>query len=348
MASGILLVGNFHLTASGCPPVGEELGNRLRSAGWTVLTTSRVGPAAPRVLDMVATVFRRRREYSVAQVDVFSGRAFVWAEAVTEALRAAGKPYVLTLHGGNLPAFSLRYPGRVRRLLRRAAAVTAPSRYLVEELRSLRPDLLMVPNGLPLDAYRFRLRERIRPRLLWLRAFHRIYNPELALAAVARLIPDFPDLRLTMVGPDHGDGTWVATQAKVGSLGLSEHVELSGRIPKADVPGRMDRADILLNTPTIDNAPVSVLEGLAAGLCVVSTNVGGIPYLLENGRDSLLVPSADPDAMALAIRRLLTEPGLAGTLSRQGRVTAERSDWSNVLEQWSTLLVQVTGSPAHA
>jgi Glycosyltransferase len=93
-----------------------------------------------------------------------------------------------------------------------------------------------------------------------------------------------------------------------------------------------------LNTSRVDNTPVSVLEAMACGLCVVSTNVGGISYLLEDGHDALLVPSNDPSAMAAAVHRILVEPSLAKHLSYNARKKSEQFDWSNILPQWEALL----------
>ena len=73
-------------------------------------------------------------------------------------------------------------------------------------------------------------------------------------------------------------------------LGVSERVEFAGGVAKADVPAALSRGDIFLNTTNVDNTPVSVLEAQAAGLAVVSTNVGGLPFLLEDGKNALLVP----------------------------------------------------------
>ena len=109
----------------------------------------------------------------------------------------------------------------------------------------------------------------------------------------------------------------------------------------------MDRGDIFLNTTNVDNTPVSVLEAMACGLCIVTTNVGGIPHLLEHEHDALLVPSDDPAAMAAAVRRILTETGLAARLSHHARAKAERMDWSVVLPQWESL-IRAVGSSSQA
>jgi len=290
---------------------------------------------------MIAVVHAAREQYDVAQIDVFSGRAFVWAEAVAAALRACGKPFVLSLHGGLLPEFAARWPRRVRRLLGTASAVTAPSPYLASALQPYRADLLLLPNGLRASRYTYRERTHPQPRLLWLRAFHQVYNPSLALRTVAALRGDFPDVELQMVGPDHGDGTLDAIRAEVRAAGLADCVQLVGRVPKDEVPRHLDAADILLNTPRADNAPVSLLEAFAAGLCVVSTDVGGIPLLVEDGHNALLVPSDQAERMAAAVRRILSCAGLGGALSRTARATALSYDWQQILPRWTALLERV-------
>jgi glycosyltransferase involved in cell wall biosynthesis len=337
----VLMVGNFLSATHGVRGVCEELAARLPPLGWPVLTTSSEPRKAARVADMLRTAWRERGAYAVAQVDVYSGAAFVWAEAVCWTLRRAGKPYVLTLHGGNLPAFARRWPGRVRRLLASAEAVTAPSAYLREQLRPFRRDIKLQPNPLDIGRYEFRLRAAPQPRLVWLRAFHRMYNPALAPAVVARLAPEFPELTLTLTGPDKGDGSLQNVREVAERLGVADRVTFAGAVEKRGVGGRLNGGDIFLNTTNVDNTPVSVLEAMACGLCVVSTNVGGLPYLLRDGEDALLVPRNDVGAMAAAVRRVLTEPGLGARLSSRARRKAEECDWGNVLPQWDELLTRV-------
>lgn len=342
----VLLVGNFLSTTHGVRGVGEELALRLQPLGWPVLTTSPEPRRALRLCDMLRSTWRWRRTYAVAQVDVFSGAAFVWAEAVCALLGRLGKPYVLTLHGGNLPAFAQRWPRRVRQLLASAAVVTAPSAYLREQLRAYRDDIRMQPNPLEIARYPFRWREQPQPRLVWLRAFHQMYNPTLAIKVLAQLAAEFPACTLTMIGPDKGDSSLAAVRAAAAALGVADRVTFTGAIPKTEVAGFLNRGDIFLNTTHVDNTPVSVLEAQACGLCVVSTDAGGLPYLLRHESDALLTPVNAADAMTAAVRRLLKEPALAAYLSAQGRAKAAQCDWANILPLWDALLMQLVTQTA--
>jgi glycosyltransferase involved in cell wall biosynthesis len=338
----VLLVGNFLSGANvnrSCPSaVCEQLASRLSDKGWDILTTSNCVNRFTRMIDMVATVWNQRHRYSVSQVDIFSGPSFYWAEAICWTLRKAGKPYILTLRGGNLPSFASRWPKRVRNLLRSAAAVSTPSRYLLEQLSSHRDDMHLIPNPLDLNACKFTLRKEPQARLIWLRSFHEIYNPMMAPMVLAKLSKDFPDIQLIMVGQDKGDGSFQKTQQVAAALGVTDRIVYPGKVSKAEVPEWLNKGDILLNTTNVDNTPVSVLEAMACGLCVVSTNVGGIPYLLKHDVDSLLVPPDSPDAMVSAVHRILAEKGLPERLSYNARKKAEKSDWSIVLPLWEALL----------
>jgi len=138
----------------------------------------------------------------------------------------------LTLHGGYLPAFAERWPRRVRRLLGSAAEVTTPSPYLLHRMRSSREDLHLVPNPLDLLTFPFRPRSHVRPRLIWVRAFHRIYNPTLAPRALALLAGEFPEIRPTMTGPGKGDGSLQKTPELARTLGADRYSAWPGAAPR--------------------------------------------------------------------------------------------------------------------
>lgn len=340
----VLLVGNFLSASEGIRAPIEDLAAWLERSGWKISVTSTKRSRPLRLLDMATTAWKRREDYAVAQVDVFSGPAFFWAEVVCWTLRRAGKPYVLTLHGGNLPNFAWRWPGRVRRLLRSAAVVTAPSPYLLSHMETLDTNVQIVPNALDLAKYRYRERNWPSPRLIWLRAFHRLYNPSLAPKVLALLAGEHTDITLTMIGPDKGDGSLGETRRVAAELKVADRVHILGPVPKSEVPYHLNTGDLFLNTANIDNTPVTVIEAMACGLPVVSTNVGGIPYFLEDREDSLLVAPNNAEEMANAVHEILTADGLASRLSANAREKVREFDWPDVSARWDRLLSLVCRS----
>lgn len=337
----VLIVGNLLSKSTGIRFTSEELSKGLRVRGWPVISTSAVQNRGMRAADMLATVWLRRARYAVAQVNAYSGAAFLWAEAVGASLKALSCPYVVTLHSGAFPDFAERWPSRMRRLLESATVVTSPSPFLKKHFASWRPDIRLMPNGLSLGEYPYREITKANPRLVWVRAYERRYNPVLALQVVERLSPEFPEVELLMVGPDTEDWSAEQTRAEARRLGVDGQVQVRGPVPKAEVSSALQQGDIFLNTTNVDNAPVTVVEAMACGLCVVSTDAGGVPDLVADGEDALLVPQADPEAMAAAIRRILIEPATAAKLSRNGRLNAETHDWDRIFPKWEELLTAI-------
>jgi glycosyltransferase involved in cell wall biosynthesis len=342
----LLIVGNFLPGFELERYAGGALANKWEQSGGKVITTSHVRSRPLRLIDMLRTTYLRRRDYDVAHVTVFSGLAFFYAECVARLLSLMGKPCTLGLHGGNLPDFASRHPARIARLFSRACLVVCPSGYLYEKLKPLKPDMHLIPNAIDVSKYPLNLHHPAGARLLWLRAFHRIYNPMMAPAVLARLLETMPQAQLTMVGPDKRDGSYEATRRVANGLGVLDRIKFAGPVPNESVAQVLSEHDIFLNTTNVDNTPVSVIEAMASGLPVVSTNVGGIPYLLEHGKTALLVKSGDSEGMAAAVKTVLTEPDVALRLRTNGRQLAESFDWGVVLPEWKRLLTEANSKNA--
>lgn len=337
----LLLIGNHLQIKSSNTNIWQDLAERLRVSGHQVMTTSKRQNKALRLADMLTTIYTKKKQYDLAQIDVFSGPAFTWAYMSGMLLKLINKPFILTLHGGNLPEFSKKQSAKIRNLFSQAAAITVPSNYLLTKMQPYHSNFIFLPNALELASYSFIERFSPRPKLIWLRAFHETYNPAMAVGVVRHMKRVFPDTTLIMVGPDKGDGSLEKTQIMAKQLDLQVSISFPGGITKYEVPNWLNKGDIFLNTTNYDNTPISVMEAMACGLCIVSTNVGGIPHLLEDGVDALLVPPNDPEAMAAAVRRILEESGLAVKLSRNARMKAEQFDWSVILPKWQKLFIEV-------
>lgn len=338
--TSVLMVGNFLSLRGGHRHYCEDLADRFEARAWSVTRTSDRPGRVARVADMIKTTWSRRHSYAVAIVDVFSGPAFLWAEAIGFELEHLSIPYVLALRGGSLPSFAKGWPRRVRRLLSHASRVIAPSSYLRDELARFAPSISIIPNGLDLARYTARAREHVTPRFIWLRTFHSLYNPLLAVEAFALIRTKYRDATLRMVGSDR-DGSKARVERRIHELDLGDSIVLVPGVDKSQVGAELARGDVFLNTSNVDNTPVTVLEAMASGMSVISTNVGGLPYLLENGRDALLVPPHDAPAMAQAMERLLVEPELSSRLSKRAIERSRVFDWSTVLARWDDLLRDV-------
>jgi glycosyltransferase involved in cell wall biosynthesis len=310
------------------------------ATGYRTIAVSNATDRFARLADISTTLFRGRDDIDIALIEVYSGKAFVVADVASRISRFMGYKIILTLHGGNLPAFIRHFPGWTRRVLSRAHALVAPSEYLAKAVMTIGLTASVIPNVVNLGDYTYRCRGRIKPRLFWMRSFHPLYNPALALKVAAGLRAEYPDVSLVMAGQDKGAETTMRSAAR--DLGISDVVRFPGFLDKSGKAREGGDADIYLNTSRIDNMPVAVLEAGAMGLPVVATRVGGLPDLLQDGDNGLLVPDDDSTAMIAAVRRLLNEPKLTERLSINGRTLAERAAWPRVRPLWEELLQEVT------
>jgi len=233
-------------------------------------------------------------------------------------------------------------------VLARASLLVAPTEFIARAIIPLGFDVEIIPNIIELDDYSYRQRDVVRPRLFWMRSFHPAWNPAMAVRVLARLVQEVPDASLIMAGQDKGMLRDIQSLAE--RLGVISKIRFPGFL---DMDGKNREggiSDLYLNTNHIDNMPVAVVEACAMGLPVVATAVGGIPDMLTHGDTGLLVPDNDVEAMVRATRCLLNNPGLAGRLSRNGRMVAQRSAWAQVRPRWETVFENVisrSGSSGH-
>ena len=196
-------------------------------------------------------------------------------------------------------------------------------------------NVVYIPNSIAIEKYKFQERAIFKPNLLWVRSFSTIYNPLMALKILEILLEDYPGATLCMVGPDKDGSLKTCRQyAKIRHL----PVIFSGKMEKKEWIELSKEYDIFINTTHYDNTPISVIEAMALGLAVVSTNVGGIPYLLDHDKNALLVNDDDIVAFAKAIKAIINDPAQSQILTLNARKKVENFDWQVVKTQWTKIL----------
>ena len=138
-----------------------------------------------------------------------------------------------------------------------------------------------------------------------------------------------------MVGPEK-DETYKRCRMEVDKFDLP--VTFTGLLSKEEWIKASRGYDIFINTTNVDNTPISLIEALALGLPVITTNVGGIPYLIENNVTGILVEPNDAKAFTEAIIHLLEHPYLATSISTKARAKVEEFDWHKVKASWLSLI----------
>ncbi|MBX2944880.1 MAG: glycosyltransferase family 4 protein [Cyclobacteriaceae bacterium] len=330
----ILYLGNILSKRGGSVGFIETITPRL-SSRYKIKAVSSVKSRPLRLLHMLITVIRYQRSCEVVLVDTFSTQAFWFAYAVGKLCRFLKVPFIPIVRGGDFVKRLEASKAKCDFLFTHSYLNIVPSRFLEFHFNQHSYKVKYVPNFIELEKYPFRLRDQVQAKILWVRAFHRIYNPVLAVEVLNQL--NIPKAALCMVGGDT-DGTREHVEKRIAELELTDRVALPGRLLKDKWIKLADQYDIFLNTTTIDNMPVSVIEAMALGLPVVSTDVGGLPYLIENGITGVLVPSNNPDEMTKGVQELLTNPEYARQLSLNARQMVEQFDWDKVKLKWFEVL----------
>lgn len=214
--------------------------------------------------------------------------------------------------------------------MRWADMIVVPSGYLVEIFARFGLAARAIHNVVELEVFRYRERRPIRPVFLTSRLHEPLYNVPCVLRAFALIQQQYPDASLTVAG----DG-WMRPQLEelARDLGL-RNTRFVGRVPWDRMPDVYDEADIYLTATNIDNMPGSVIECLSCGLPVVTTDAGGVPYIVTHDETALIVPRNDHVALAAQAVRLLEDETLPVRLARNGREACVKFAWPAVRDAW--------------
>lgn len=314
----------------------ETLGVFLESEGYTVYYASSKKNQLFRLFDMIWKTLKYSKKVDYVLIDTYSTLNFWYAFIISQLCRFLKISYITKLHGGDLPNRIQKNPLLCKMIFNNSYVNVAPSQYLFEAFQKQGYlKLIYIPNTIEVRNYPFKKREFPQPKLLWVRSFAKIYNPTMAIRVVSELKKQFPDTSLCMVGPIKDESF---NETVLLAKNLNVEVTFTGKLSKEAWIALSSDYDIFINTTHFDNTPISVIEALSLGLPVVSTNVGGIPFLLQHQKNALLVPDDAVQSMVNEINNLITTPKLALQLSENGRKTVENFDWKIVKKQWFELL----------
>lgn len=252
-------------------------------------------------------------------------------------------PVVVNYRGGEAQAYFQRSFSRVRPSLKKASFTVVPSGYLQAVFEQFGETTRIIPNIIDREVFHPKEnRSSDRFTLVITRNLEAIYGIDTAIRAFAQVFATDPSLRLRIAGSGPAE---TSLRALVQQLGLDDAVSFEGRLDRQGIVDLYAEAHAMLNPSTVDNMPNSVLEALACGLPVISSNVGGVPFIVRHRETALLVPPGDIDAMAEAISELKNDAALRHSLSSNGLADIEQYTWPRVRRQWLELYASLCKPP---
>ena len=338
----VALVGPLAPPAGGMAGQTRQMAELLGHAGAMVLMVQTNRPYRPawvarlrglraafRLLGYLGALWRAAGRAQLFHVMANSGWAWhLFAAPAIWVAHWRGVPVVVNYRGGEAGRFLAARSALVRWSMRRAAVLAVPSGFLESVFGSHGMPAVVLPNIV--DVERFHARPSGRgacAHIVVIRNLEPIYDNASALRAFALLAPQLAQARLTIAGsgPQAGE-----LQALARQLGVADKVRFAGRLDREQVAALLRDADVCLNPSLADNMPNSVLEAMASGVPVVSTGVGGVPFIVRHEHTALLVPAAQPGEMADALLRLLRDEALWTRLSTAGLAEVQRYAWARV------------------
>lgn len=337
----LALVGPLPPPSGGMANQTEQLARLLRESGVTVEVVQVNEPYRPQWvarLRGVRALFRLlpylwrlwRVTGRVHLIHIMANSWWAWHLFATPAVwiaRLRGIPAIVNYRGGEAEKFIEAQHRWIRPTLNRATAVVVPSGFLRTVFAKWGVPTHTVPNIIDLSRFSPGPADPARLHFLVSRNLEDIYDISTAISAFSAIRAQHAHARLTVAGsgPKRAD-----LEALTHRLGLQDVVTFTGRLDNQQIAQVYRAADILLNASLVDNMPISLLEAMASGTPIVSTDVGGIPFLVEHEKTALLVPPGDPEAMATAALRLIDDPVLAGRLRAAGLRAASAYTWPSV------------------
>ena len=187
----------------------------------------------------------------------------------------------------------------------------------------------IIPNIIELDKTQFRLRETLKPNFICTRAHEPLYNIPCILRAFQKILTELPESTLTLVG----DGSLHEALVNMTTeMGL-KNVTFTRRVDNKEIYRYLDQSDIFISAPTVDNMPVSVLEAMNAGLLVISSRVGGVPYMVDDGETGLLFDSDDSNQLAEKTIWAVENQDIAKKLIIKAHQDLNKYRWENIKDK---------------
>lgn len=324
----ILLICNYKPGVGGISGQVEALQRHLREDGHTA-----------DIFSMKTSYFKRfilpfqlkkvLTGYDIVHIHCCSGWGFLPAVFGISAARKGKKRIVLTYHGGGGEAFFNKHKKLVKFFLTRTDTNIVLSGFLGRVFDEHQIQYTIIPNIVEMDKSLFRKREFLKPHFICIRSHEEIYNIPCILRAFKQVQESVPNATLTLVGDGSKHNELVAL---VSEMDLN-NVTFTGRVDNSEIYKSLDKSDIMLSSPSIDNMPVSLLEAMNAGLLVISSNVGGVPYMIEDGKNGLLFETDNSDQLASKMLWALNNQDECQRIIRAAKDNTIKYSWEGIKDR---------------
>ena len=290
----ILYIANYREGVGGISGQVEMLHKCVNSNQYEADIFSTRGNIVARLWKFIELICIARK-YDVLHIHGCSDRGMLPIVYGVIAGKIWRKRIIITYHGGGAEEYFAKHGAFARRWLCRADKVIVLNGYLEKVFGAYNIPCVVIPNIILLpDIKRTHEWDSKAPRFISVRHLRELYNIPCILRAFQRVQQQIPEASLTILG----SGPQLEELQQYVINNEIKHVSFAGQVPNYEMNKYLAEHDIFLSAPRVDNMPVSVLEAMNAGVLVISSRVGGVPYLIEDSRTGLLFEYDNDKQMA--------------------------------------------------
>ena len=324
----LLLISNYQHGIGGINAQVDLLQQFINQEdGWHASILSTKGNPIRRCIAFVKLLCKTRK-YDILHIHACSYWGMVPAVFGIIAGKLWRKRTIITYHGGEAKEYFAQNAAFVRRWLGRADEVIVLSSFLKEIFDQYQIPCVVIPNIVVLRPQTERT-TTIVPKFISIRHLEPLYNIPCILHAYEQVLKQYPEATLDILGQG-------SMRAELETY-VQEHkltgVTFVGQVPNDTIYDYFVKASIMLSAPKIDNMPVSILEAMNAGLLVISSRVGGVPYMIEDGKTGLLFESENSNDLADKMLWALEHSKETDNMICAAQKEVQKYSWENVKPQ---------------
>ena len=313
----------------------SDLSKLFRDEGATVFTTSKKKNVILRAYAIAKTLITEKDNFDVVVIQSHSYLNFLYTPFSLIISKFLNKKFIVMYLGGAAAKFFPSYKTFIKPVFKFADAIVVGSGYLQNEFSKIGIKSNIIPAVINLDDWRFKKRHIFKPKILWLRALFHEYNPGMAIRVVKNLEELGVDAELTFVGNDRLRKEMEELSIQ---LNVKEKITITGHVEPNKLQNIFDDHDIFINTTHVDNQPRSIIEAMACGLPVISTNVGGCPYVIDHGNTGFLVDDNDDVSMANYVYKIINDEVIIKKMTEKAKNELSIYNWKYVKEKWEKII----------
>ena len=333
---------DFHIVA----PSANERDSNLHLTGNYERSLAQYAALQNRALELAKklgpqTIIHSNNAHAVYRLKYFKGKLIVQINDYDSA-EAWSNPLQKIKNYGLRRMASLAWRrNRERKALKKSDVVVFNSNYTMTRIRDAYKDIHLscpqiIYKAVDLDSFKIdavkSTSDTRGQRVIFVGSNWQIKGLDIALRAVANLALELPELSLTVAGKTSGSGNQkIRTLAS--TLGIENRVNFLGTVKRSKLKDVLSNSDLLILPSRKEALGVSILEGLAAGLPVVGTRVGGIPEIINGSRHSKLVPPDDVESLGRAIKQTLLDGDKPSAVQTESRAIAARFSKKIMIEK---------------